>query len=121
IACIVLVALRREVESSEPLTQRLWITPGLTLPALAVAGFLIIADSIWRRSADSRSAGRTLMLTRLLWLIVYDAAFVAGYVDWRAALLLLLLLPMAYLSVQVMRWWAKIILLSQRPEYQRAR
>jgi hypothetical protein len=35
--------------------------------------------------------------------------------------MLLLLLPVSYISVVLMRWWAKIVLLSQRPEYQRAR
>jgi hypothetical protein len=61
------------------------------------------------------------MLAGLLWLIVYDASFVAGYVSYAAAGAILLLLPVAYLSVVLMRWWAKLILLSQRPEYQRAR
>jgi hypothetical protein len=61
------------------------------------------------------------MLFGLLWLIVYDAAFVAGYVSWLAAGLLLLLLPAAYFSVQLMRWWSRLVALSQRPQYQRAR
>jgi hypothetical protein len=42
------------------------------------------------------------------------------YAAWWAGLILLLLLPVAYLSVMVMRWWAQLVLLSHRPQYQRA-
>jgi 4-hydroxybenzoate polyprenyltransferase len=119
--CIILVWFRRQSFHELSALDRLWITPGLLVPAIAVVLFLIVAELIWLRSADTRAAGRNLMLAGLLWLIVYDASFVAGYVDWRAAIVLLLLLPVAYFSVTVMRWWAKIVLLSQRPEYQRAR
>ena len=38
-----------------------------------------------------------------------------------AAGLLLLFAPAAYFSVQFMRWWARILSLSQRPAFQRAR
>jgi hypothetical protein len=61
-----------------------------------------------------------MMLYGLLWLIVYDAAFVAAYVGWLAAGAVLLLLPVAYLSVQLMRWWAQLMTLSQRPPFKRA-
>jgi hypothetical protein len=62
------------------------------------------------------------MLYGLLWLIVYDAAFVAGYVrDWVAAAAILMLLPLAYGSVRLMRWWSQIVALSQRPSFKRAR
>jgi 4-hydroxybenzoate polyprenyltransferase len=101
--------------------QSLWITPGLILPAGAVIAFIIAGVIIVRRSPDRRTGGQTLMLFGLLWLIVYDAAFVAGYVSWLAAGLLLLLLPAAYFSVQLMRWWSRLVALSQRPQYQRAR
>jgi 4-hydroxybenzoate polyprenyltransferase len=101
--------------------QSLWITPGLILPAVALVVFLIAGSFIIRRSPDRRTAGQTLMLFGLLWLIVYDAAFVAGYVSYVAAVLLLLLLPAAYFSVQLMRWWSRLVALSQRPQYQRAR
>jgi hypothetical protein len=60
------------------------------------------------------------MLYGLLWLILYDACFAAAYIDWRPAVILLALLPLAYLSVQVMRWWGGIIALSQRPAFKRA-
>src|SRR5205814_5439722 len=62
-----------------------------------------------RRSSD-------LMLAGLLWLIVYDVTFTWGYVGMLPALMLLMLLPAAYLSVQIMRWWSKVISLSQKPD-----
>jgi hypothetical protein len=61
------------------------------------------------------------MLCGLLWLIVYDASFVAGYVSWGAGACLLVLLPIAWWSVQLMRWWSKLLSLSHRPAFQRAR
>ena len=76
---------------------------------------------IRRRYLDPRTAGQTMMLIGLLYLIVYDVCFVAGYVSPVAASLLLLLLPAAYLMVLLMRWWSKILSLSQKPTFQRAR
>jgi hypothetical protein len=32
----------------------------------------------------------------------------------------LLLFPAAYFSVQLMRWWSKLLALSQRPTFKRA-
>jgi len=98
----------------------LWVQPGLMLPGAAILLFLAVAGVIRRRMGERREAGQTLMLYGLLWLIVYDAAFVASYVNVLAAGLLLLLLPIAYLSVQVMRWWSKLLMASQRPDYKRA-
>ncbi|HYE17155.1 MAG TPA: hypothetical protein VEA69_01860 [Tepidisphaeraceae bacterium] len=110
-------------------------SPGLLIPAGAVVLFLVVAAVIKRRYANRRQAGQTLMLYGLLWLIVYDAAFVAGSADfrgadgaidwashprWIAAAAVFALLPVAYLSVQVMRWWSKLLMASQRPEYKRA-
>jgi len=94
---------------------------GLLLPIGLAAVFVIIAWRIRKRSATSRQAGQTLMLTGLLWLIVYDSAFVGVYVGWRYALALLLLLPLSYLMVQFMRWWSKLLSLSQPPDYKRVR
>ena len=49
-------------------------------------------------------------------------AFVAGFVrNWLATLAVLMLLPVAYLSVQLMRWWSKLMAVSQRPAFKRAR
>jgi hypothetical protein len=97
-----------------------WIEPGLIYPAAAAILFVVVAFIIHRRMGMRREAGQTLMLYGLLWLIVYDAAFVAVYVNWIAAGLLLLLMPVAYLSVQLMRWWSKLLVASQRPDYKRA-
>ena len=94
---------------------------GLLLPIGLAAAFVIVAWRIRRRSATSRQAGQTLMLSGLLWLIVYDSAFVGVYVGWRYALALLVLLPMSYLMVQFMRWWSKLLSLSQPPDYKRVR
>ena len=100
--------------------QSLWVTPGLLVPAAAVVAFLVCVIVIRRRAGESRTAGQTLMLYGLLWLIVYDASFVAGYVRVSLGVIILLLLPAAYLSVQLMRWWGKLVALSHKPEYQRA-
>src|SRR4051812_7459659 len=98
----------------------LTVTWWLVLPGAAVVVFVALALVVHRRMKGRREAGQTLMLYGLLWLIVYDACFVAGYVSGVAAVLLLALLPVAYLSVQVMRWWGKLMTASQRPEYKRA-
>ena len=95
--------------------------PGLLLPIALAALFVVIAAIIKRRSATSRQAGQTLMLMGLLWLIAYDSAFVAVYVGVRYALALLLLLPLSYLMVQLMRWWSRLLSLSQPPDYKRVR
>ena len=102
-------------------SDRLTLAPGLVLPAALAIAFIPIAVVIRRRSPSPRQAGQTLMLTGLLYLITYDAAFVGIYVGWRYALLLLLLLPASYLMVQLMRWWSKLVLISQAPNYQRIR
>lgn len=100
--------------------QGLSLVPGLMVPAAAAIVFAFIARYVRRRSPTSREAGQTVMLYGLLWLIVYDASFVLVYNGWLAAVLLLLLFPAAYFSVQLMRWWSKILTLSQRPTFKRA-
>jgi hypothetical protein len=104
------------------LAATLRIQPGLIVPAAATACFVLLAWRIRRRSPTPREAGQATMLYGLLWLIVYDAAFVAGYLrDWVATAAILLLLPVAYLSVRLMRWWSQLMALSQRPSFKRAR
>jgi hypothetical protein len=107
-------------EGPTALAQSLWITPALLLPLAAALVFILIALGIRRSSPTSREAGQKLMLAGLLWLIVYDAAFVAGYVNLLAAAAILLLLPLAYFSVRMMRWWSNVLSLSHRPEFKRA-
>jgi hypothetical protein len=60
------------------------------------------------------------MLLGLLWLIVYDAAFVAGQIGLIHGAAILALLPLAYLCVQLLRAWSKLLSLSQPPRFQRA-
>lgn len=57
------------------------------------------------------------MLAGLLWLIVHDAAFVFGYVGWAEAATILVLLPLAYGSVRLMRWWGGVMQLKLRPQF----
>jgi 4-hydroxybenzoate polyprenyltransferase len=119
--CVGLVWYRRSARLGTGFADSLWVMPGLLYTAIAVAVFLLLALLILMRSADIRTAGQRLMLAGLLWLIVYDASFLMGYVSWRAAASVLLLLPVSYLAVVLMRWWSRLMLLSQRPQYQRAR
>jgi hypothetical protein len=109
----------RRTRGGDSIVHALRITPMLIWPALAVAAFVLLAVVIARTSANSREAGQRLMLYGLLWLIVYDFSFAAGYAGIAAALLLLALLPLAYASVQVMRWWGGVMALSQRPQFTR--
>src|SRR4051812_34810158 len=63
----------------------LWVTPGLMVPGAAALLFVAVAIFIQHKMDGRREAGQTLMLYGLLWLIVYDAAFVGTYVGWLAA------------------------------------
>ena len=101
-------------------SQALWMDSGLLVPIAAAGLFVLLAVLIYRYSSSRRQAGQTLMLYGLLWLIVYDASFAAGYVNWLAGGALLLLLPVAYLSVRLMRWWSWLVAVSQRPAFKRA-
>lgn len=97
------------------------LEPGLALPGLAAVFFVALGWWIRRNHATSREAGQTLMLTGLLWLILYDSLFAAAYVGWMYAVALLMLLPLSYLGVHLMRWWSKLLQASQAPAYRRAR
>jgi 4-hydroxybenzoate polyprenyltransferase len=107
--------------SLEALQQALNVHVGLIYPLAAVAGFVIAALLLRRRVKEPRLAGQQMMLLGLLWLIVYDASFVFGYVGAYQAAIVFAMLPAAYLSVQLMRWWGNLLFLSQKPQYQRAR
>jgi 4-hydroxybenzoate polyprenyltransferase len=124
--CIGLRCWRRLDRKNGSIPEALWITPGILLPIAAVIAFIIFAWWIRHRlaaegRAGERRAGQVVMLYGLLWLIVYDVAFAVGYVGIVPGLLLLCLLPMAYLSVKLMRAWSRVLSLSQTPEFQRAR
>ena len=121
-AMLVTMIASRRMEAAGGAAAALRIGPGLALPAAATAAFLVLAWRVRRRGAASRETGQAVMLYGLLWLIVYDAAFVAGYTRHATATLcILLLLPLAYLSVRLMRWWSQLMALSQRPAFKRAR
>lgn len=115
------IGWRRGDQTLGGIIPALELRPALLLPFGAILVFLILALIVRRRNRAAREAGQKLMLYGLLWLIVYDASFVAGYVSWAAAALLLVLLPIAWWSVQFMRWWTKVLSLGQRPTFQRAR
>jgi hypothetical protein len=94
---------------------------GLLLPIAAVLAFILLAIYIRWRTPGLRDAGQKLMLYGLLWLTIYDACFIYAYVGWWQGLLMLLFFPAAWLSVQLMRWWSKVVSLSQTPAFKRAR
>src|SRR5690606_34419350 len=96
------------------------LSPALIPPVLAAAAFGVVGFLIKQRANDRRAAGKALILYGLLWLIVYDALFVAGYVDIRLGLALMVLWPIAYLGVRLMRVWAVMTDLARKPEYIRA-
>jgi 4-hydroxybenzoate polyprenyltransferase len=121
VAIVALYAWRHWLEAPDgDFFEALAIRPELALPAAAAVAFVIFAWWLKRTTPRLHQAGRRLMLYGLLWLILYDAAFVAGYVGIVPAALVLLLLPAAYLSVQLMRWSARLAALSQTPEFKRS-
>lgn len=67
-----------------------------------------------------RQAGQQLMLLGLLCLIVYDAAFCLAYVSGWAAAMIVGLLPVAYLSVRLMRSWGRLLGVARAPLFRAA-
>jgi hypothetical protein len=118
-ALLIALVIWRRGRPDVGLLTTLKISPALIAPAVAVVVFLFLAWIIRRRSANLREAGQRLMLYGLLWLIVYDFTFAIGRVGVIPALLLLVFLPLAYMSVQIMRWWGGVLALSQRPQFKR--
>ena len=108
------------VEAMRTDPSMMW-TNGLLIPIGGVIAFILLGIFIRWRTPGVRDAGQKLMLYGLLWLTVYDACFVFAYVGWWEGLLMLLFFPAAWLSVQLMRWWSKLVSLSQRPSFKRVR
>ncbi len=104
----------------EGFAESLRITPALALPCLAAVGFAFLGRAIKARANDRRAAGKGLILYGLLWLIVYDALFVAGYVKVWWGVVLLALWPTSYGAVRAMRVWSNAFDLARRPQYVRA-
>jgi 4-hydroxybenzoate polyprenyltransferase len=120
VAVIGILALRRVPELTPfAVTDALWVRWGLLLPIIAVVLFVVVAWTIRQRAGSAREAGQRMMLAGLLWLIVYDAAFVAGYVSWMLGLVLLLLLPVAWAAVRIMRWWSKLLAAPTKQTFRR--
>lgn len=103
-----------------PAAAALRLEPGLIFPVIALLSYYVLAQLIRLRAPTIRHAGQRLIFFGLLWLIVYDAAFVAGYVSLEWAIAIAMLLPLAYLCVLMMRWWSTVVALSQRPAFKRA-
>jgi hypothetical protein len=119
-AVVILIVGSRRAERLGDWMHGLAITPTLVFPLLAIVGFVGLAFYVFRRSESTQAAGQSMMMYGLLWLIVYDAAFVAAYSHWMYAVGIVMLLPVAYFSVQLMRSWSTVIAISQRPQYKRA-
>jgi 4-hydroxybenzoate polyprenyltransferase len=119
-AALIALLIERRGERAGGWKEALNVNTGLIWPAAALLGFVVAIFVIRARHRDSRGAGKVLMLFGLLWLILYDAAFVLGQVGTLPALLLLLLLPVAWTSVKLMRVWAALVALSEKPRYLRA-
>lgn len=89
--------------------------------ALGAIGFLFVAMFIhWWFDHDRRLAGKNLMLYGLLWIIVYDAILATLIGGYTVGGLILLLLPIAWLSVHLMRIWSRALSLAQKPTFKRA-
>jgi 4-hydroxybenzoate polyprenyltransferase len=111
------VYARRSAEGS--FAEVMSVTPNLLLPLVAAAAFVLLAWYVRRTSPTPRDAGQRLMLYGLLWLIVYDATFLAAYDLPFQSAAVALLLPIAYLSVRTMRWWSQLSAISHRPDFKR--
>lgn len=120
-ALLVGLLIWRRVESPATMLDDLAITRSLAWPAAMAAAFLVLAVAIVKSGPDARTAGKKLMLAGLLWLIVYDAAFVASSTDLWLGLALLMLLPVSWACVLLMRAGQRLMLLSKPPQYLRAR
>ena len=117
-----LVAWRRHFARPDAgrLIESLDISPHLLWPLAAAVLFVIVSLLTRLRFGAAREGGQQLMLLGLLWLIVYDAAFVLAYVGWKEALIVLALLPVSYCAVVLMRWSSRLLALRERPQFQRA-
>ncbi len=100
--------------------ESLSLSWALVPPILLAVGFAWLGATIKKRANDRRAAGKALILYGLLWLVLYDAAFVIGYVSLWYGLALLAFWPVSYAAVRAMRVWSSMTDLARRPEYVRA-
>ena len=87
-------------QGSLTFSGRPWVWVG---PSIAAAAFVAIAFRTVRRAPRPQAAGGLLMKRGLIWLIVYDAAWLAGIGAWRAAAINAALLPITFLLMLVVR------------------
>jgi hypothetical protein len=109
-----------QAEDGDSFVEIMRLTPRLIFPILAMAGFVMLAVLIVRRGRSYRDIGRQMWLAGLLWLIVYDAAFVYAYIGAAWAGVILALLPITYVGIRVMGVMGGIATLAKRPEFRRA-
>ena len=94
--------------------DRPWIWAG---PGIAAVLFVLIAIHTTRTAANPQAAGALIMKRGLLWLIVYDAAWLAGAGLWKAAAVNGALLPATWLLMSLLR---QLKVLTQSPvQFQR--
>lgn len=91
-----------------------WIWLGPTAAALAFVGV-----AIWTTQSHPnhpRAAGGLLIKRGLLWLIIYDAAWLASAELWWQAVVVAALLPAAMISMSVMRRLKELL---ETPQFER--
>ena len=72
-------------------------------PLIATGIFITLALRIRDRASGDREAGKSIMKTGLLWLIVYDVTWLIGLQHWIGAATLIALVPAAIGSMALMR------------------
>ncbi len=92
--------------------------PWLPLGAvIAVILFALWTPIMIGRAPSPRAAGGILMKNGLLWLMVYDAAWLAGAQLWWQAALIAALIPTAMLAMSLMRTLKALV--AEPPKFQR--
>lgn len=86
----------------EAMTLRdgMWLWVG---PTVAAVAFIALAIRTVRRADGDRAAGGGLMKIGLMWLIVYDAAWLFSAALWWQGLLVAAMLPTAWTAMRAMR------------------
>jgi 4-hydroxybenzoate polyprenyltransferase len=111
--CIALLLSRRGTDQME-------LQWGLLLPLGCAVLFILLAAWVYQSTPTPRQASARLMRLGMLWLILYDAAFIAGFVNWKLAGIILLLLPATWVATHLVRGSSSLLSLSRRPEFRRA-
>ncbi len=113
VVCIALLLSRRGAD-------QMGLEWGLLLPLGCALLFLLLALWLYRASPTPRQAGQRLLRLGTLWMVLYNAAFTAGYVSWALAGLILLLLPATWLARHLLEGGLNLWSLSRPPEFKRA-